>query len=156
MLPWYEIDEIHDDLIKFVILIAQYNDQFIVIRNKKRGGWEIPGGNRELGETLLFAATRELYEETGAIQFDLEPFGITTLNGNHGMVFFAEVHHMTDLPDYEIEEIKFVDHLPEGLNFGEMFNTAFTKWNEYSQKNTNRHSIDVENLFNDEGMRRYV
>lgn len=147
MIPWYELNEVHDDLIKFVILIAEFNDQLIIIRNKKRGGWEIPGGNRELGESLLFTASRELYEETGATRFDLEAFGVTMLNGNHGMVFFAGIHQIADLPDYEIDEIKFVDQLPEGLNFGNMFYTALSKWNEYSRKNTQKHSIDIKDLY---------
>lgn len=156
MIPWYELNEINNDLIKFVILIAEFNDQLIIIRNKKRGGWEIPGGNREPGESLLFTASRELYEETGATQFELEAFGITMLNGNHGMVFFAGIESMSDLPNYEIDEIKFVDQLPEGLNFGEMFYTVLNKWNKYSRKNTQQHSIDIKDLFDDVGKNKYV
>jgi 8-oxo-dGTP diphosphatase len=88
MLQWYELNDIKDELIRFVVLVTEYKGRLVIIRNKKRGGWEIPGGNREEGETLLAAATRELFEETGAVLFDLEPFGIYQRNGSYGMIFF--------------------------------------------------------------------
>ncbi|WP_182301361.1 NUDIX domain-containing protein [Cohnella cholangitidis] len=143
MYQWHELSEIDHELVKFVVLIAQYNNQFIIVKNSKRGGWEIPGGNREPGEPLFTAASRELYEETGAIQSDLEPFGIYMWNGNYGMVFFAEIHLMAELPAYEIEEVKEVDQLPEGLNFGEMFYFVHRKWTEYEHKNTQTRRMDI-------------
>jgi len=114
---WYEIDQINQDKIKYVIILATYKARYIIIKNKKRGGWEIPGGNRETGESILAAASRELFEETGAYNFDIEPYGVYELNGSFGVVFFSNVLELTDLPDYGIEEIKFVEELPENLNF---------------------------------------
>ncbi|MFR7445451.1 MAG: NUDIX domain-containing protein [Sellimonas intestinalis] len=35
--------------------------------------YEVPGGHREAGETIDETARRELYEETGATDFDLFP-----------------------------------------------------------------------------------
>lgn len=35
--------------------------------------WSFRGGHREPGETILETAERELYEETGAIDFEIEP-----------------------------------------------------------------------------------
>jgi 8-oxo-dGTP diphosphatase len=146
MIQWHELTEIDHELVKFVVLVTHYNNQWIIIKNSKRGGWEIPGGNREPGEPLLTAAGRELFEETGAIKFDLEPFGIYQWNGNYGMVFFANIERMAELPDYEIEEIKAVDRLPEGLNFGDMFYILHRKWNEYKHKNTRKQSIDISDI----------
>ena len=107
-------------------LLRKYNNQFIIINNKKRGGWEVPGGTREIGETILYTASRELYEETGAVRFGLTPFGIYQLNESFGMVFFAEVEEMSTLPGFEIEEIKFEDDLPEGMNFGDFVITSYS------------------------------
>jgi 8-oxo-dGTP diphosphatase len=74
---WYELNEIDHESIKFAVIIAKFNNQFIIIKNKKRGGWEIPGGNREIGESILHTASRELFEETGAVRLELTPFGIS-------------------------------------------------------------------------------
>jgi hypothetical protein len=134
MIQWYAMDDVSHDLIKFVILLAEYKGQLVIIKNPKRGGWEIPGGTREPGEQLLATARRELYEETGATQSEFEAFGILRWNGSFGMVFHAKILEMAKLPSYEIEEVKLVDRLPDGLNFGEMFYTVFDKWNEYRHR----------------------
>ena len=38
-----------------------------------KGQWPFPGGKIEPGETPLMAAKRELYEESGAVDFKIEP-----------------------------------------------------------------------------------
>jgi 8-oxo-dGTP diphosphatase len=131
---WYEWNEIDQDLMKFAVIIARFNGQFVIIKNRKRGGWEIPGGNREPGEAISDTARRELYEETGAIQFEIAPFGIYLWRGSYGMVFAAEIKEFASLPNYEIEEMKFVDSLPEGLNFGDMFYLFVEKWIAYTEQ----------------------
>ncbi|AZS16573.1 NUDIX hydrolase [Paenibacillus lutimineralis] len=146
MRQWYELNEINHDLLKFAVLIAKYNNQFIIINNEKRGGWEVPGGTREIGETILHTASRELYEETGAVRFELTPFGIYQLNGSFGMVFFAEVEEMSTLPGFEIEEIKFEDDLPEGMNFGDLYYSSYDRWNERKDKRLEKYAIDIKNL----------
>lgn len=85
MSKWYELDEINHERIKFAIVLAKFNDQFIVVNNRKRGGWEIPGGNREPGDSILYTASRELFEETGSIRFNITPFGVYEWNGSFKM-----------------------------------------------------------------------
>ena len=72
------------------------------------------------------AAKRELYEETGAVDFDIEPlcdyYMNATVNGNHyignGQVYFATVHALGKLPEYsEMEKIELFDSFPEELTF---------------------------------------
>lgn len=146
MTQWFEINEVNQELIKFVVIITEYNNQIIIIKNKKRGAWEFPGGTREPGEALLITASRELFEETGAARFDIEPFGIYQMDGSYGMVYFAEVKELGDLPNYEIDEIKFVNNLPEGMSFGEMFYIFYDKWSEYRSKNSQKQSINIKDI----------
>lgn len=60
---WYGLEEIAADEIKYVVMITEYQNQLVIIRNKKRDLWELPGGKRENDEDLIHAASRELYEE---------------------------------------------------------------------------------------------
>jgi len=143
---WFELDEVDHELMKFAVVIATFRDQYIIIYNKKREGWEIPGGSREPGESIVQTAIRELYEETGAVQFEIMPFGIYEWNGSCGMVFYAKVEQLNALPAFEIEAIKFEDVLPEGMNFGEMFYIFNEKWMERKNKRHRQYSIDIRNI----------
>jgi len=48
-----------------VYTIAFLNDEFFMIYNPKRKGWEMPGGHIEPGEQIKEAAEREFLEESG-------------------------------------------------------------------------------------------
>ena len=63
--------KVDDDKLKFVVIVSRYQNKWIFCKHKQRDTYEIPGGHREAGETILEAAKRELYEETGAIKFQL-------------------------------------------------------------------------------------
>ena len=49
------------------VIVFRDKDVLLVKRNKdpNKGFWSIPGGKQILGETLVEAAQRELFEETG-------------------------------------------------------------------------------------------
>ncbi|MFX3649380.1 MAG: NUDIX domain-containing protein [Paenibacillus sp.] len=146
MSQWFELDELDPELSKFAVVISKYNHQFIIIKNRKRGGWEIPGGNKEIGETILHTASRELYEETGAMRFELTPYGVYEWNGSFGMVFYAEVISLGSLPDSEIDEILLVDVLPEGMNFGDMFYLFSDRWNGLEKYELKKYTIEITHL----------
>ena len=53
--------------LKFAVIIAKAHGKWVFCRHRQRDTYELPGGHREAGESILDAATRELQEETGAV-----------------------------------------------------------------------------------------
>ncbi|WFA10484.1 NUDIX domain-containing protein [Tissierella sp. Yu-01] len=90
----------------------------------------MPGGHREVDETILDTAKRELQEETGAIEFEIQPISVYSVtgknrvnsNGNEtfGMLFYAEIHSFKDMLEDEIEKIEFFSDLPSNLTYPEI------------------------------------
>ena len=114
-------DEAADDLLKFAVIIARKDGKWIFCKHKERDTYELPGGHRERGETILEAARRELQEETGAVDFTMEPVciysvkGKTRVNQNaeeetYGMLYVADVFALSEIHS-EIEKIIVTDQL---------------------------------------------
>ncbi|MDN3956004.1 YjjG family noncanonical pyrimidine nucleotidase [Sporolactobacillus laevolacticus] len=116
--------DIDDAQIKFAVIMARYRDQWIFCRHQSRDTYEIPGGKREPGETIEDAATRELFEETGAIGFDLKQIAVYSVERDryfsYGMLYFSDVKELSELPKLEIAEISFHKVLPEPLTYPEI------------------------------------
>ena len=93
-------DSIDDSMLEFAVIIAKHNGKWVFCKHRERCTWEVPGGHREQGEDILETAKRELYEETGAINFEINPICIYSVtapdnfNGKEtfGKLFFAEIH----------------------------------------------------------------
>ena len=66
-------DEADDSLLKFAVIIAKTNNKWAFCKHRERNTHEVPGGHREDGESIMDTAKRELYEETGAIEYTLKP-----------------------------------------------------------------------------------
>ena len=81
LLPYDPEDTVQDSSIGFAVAAAKYQGKWILCRHKKRQTWECPGGHREAGETPVEAAKRELFEETGAVDFSLKPVCVYRLGG---------------------------------------------------------------------------
>ena len=114
-------DEAAGDLLKFAVIIARKDGKWIFCKHKERDTYELPGGHRERGETILEAARRELQEETGAVDFTMEPVciysvkGKTRVNQNaeeetYGMLYVADVFSLGEIHS-EIEKIMVTEHL---------------------------------------------
>ena len=123
-------DNIDDDLLKFAVIIAKYEDKWVFCKHRERDTFEIPGGHREPGENIEETARRELYEETGALEFSIEPVCVYSVTGKNrvsatgeetfGMLYFAEIESFSDELQSEMECIKLFEMLPEKLTYPEI------------------------------------
>ena len=100
-----------------VVCVCRYQGKYLFSYNKKREGWEIPGGHIEEGETWEEAAKREMYEETGATKIQLTPICVYSIS-SYGLLCFCEILELETLPEeYEMSEILLSDDLPDNLTF---------------------------------------
>lgn len=115
-------DSIDDRLLKFAVIISKYNGKWVFCKHKERNTYEIPGGHREAGEKIDETAKRELIEETGAIDFTINPVCVYSVTGKNrvnengeetfGMLYYAEIRSFSKKLNSEIEYIKLFDELP--------------------------------------------
>lgn len=77
----------------FVYAIAFVDDMFVMVKNRLRGTWEMPGGKVEKGEHETDAIKREFSEETG---MKFIPIAKTRLSA--GVVFFGYAEVMGSWP----------------------------------------------------------
>lgn len=115
-------EEIEDSFLKFAVIIAKKDGKFIFCKHKERETYEIPGGHREPGESVFEAAKRELYEETGAVGYEIRPICVYSVlkdgcDESFGMLYFAEVKELEAELHSEIEKIVLMDALPEGWTY---------------------------------------
>ena len=108
---------------KYVVVLSTCSGKLMLSRHKWRTTWETQGGHVEPGETPMEAARRELYEESGAIRYDICALcdywagDEITGEGATGMVFHAEIHELGEIPESEMAEVRLFDGLPENLTY---------------------------------------
>ena len=115
----------------YVVMLSRYQDKFLLSRHKNRTTWEMQGGHIEAGETPEAAAKRELFEESGAISFNLVPLcdycGEEPGKNNYGvgMVFRADINELGIMPESEMAETGLFDKLPDNLTYPEITSSIF-------------------------------
>ena len=109
---------------------------WLYTRHRNRTTWETAGGHIEPGETPLDCAKRELYEETGATEFYINPafdYAVHTDSGlSYGQVFFADVETIGELPpESEMAEVRLFSDLPENLTYPQITPILFTEMKKW-------------------------
>ena len=122
---FYKPEKVEDKILEFAVIASRYQDKWVYCCHKERSTWEIPGGHREIGETIEETAYRELAEETGAIDAEIKVVAAYEVEKNgqqsYGMLFWANIYNLGYLPkDSEIEKIQLFDTLPENLTYPEI------------------------------------
>ncbi|MCI8442716.1 MAG: NUDIX domain-containing protein [Provencibacterium sp.] len=106
---------------KYVVVFSVYKGELLFSRHRQRETWETQGGHIEPGETPLEAARRELFEESGAADFDIYPLfdyhAWDEEGSSNGVVFAALIRRLNPLPESEMAEIRPFSSLPQALTY---------------------------------------
>lgn len=121
-LAQYPALNVSDENLKWAVIVSRYQHQWLLVKHKQRETLESPGGKREAGESILACAKRELFEETGAIEFELTPMQTYAIELNSGelsfgQLFFAEITQLGLLPESEIERISLFADIPNNHTY---------------------------------------
>lgn len=121
-------DTIDDELLTFAVIIAKTDGKWVFCKHRERDTYEVPGGRREPGETILETAKRELWEETGATHFTIKPVCVYSVKGktrinksdsdiSYGMLYVADIISLEEELHSEIEKIMITDELVDNWTY---------------------------------------
>lgn len=118
-------DTTDDSLLKFAVIVAKSNGKWVFCKHKERDTYECPGGHREAGENIDDTAKRELYEETGAIDYTIQPvcvYSVTAPNNfdgkeTFGKLYCAQIKSFEGELHSEIERVELFEDLPTNWTY---------------------------------------
>ncbi|TDK24435.1 NUDIX domain-containing protein [Luteimonas aestuarii] len=107
-----------------VLVVAWHDDRLLLVHNRRRGVWELPGGFVDPGEDPETSARRELFEESGQsaeVLASTASFTLARADGTllRGLVYATTLRQPAAFTaNVEIDAIDFwpSDHLPEPLS----------------------------------------
>ncbi len=120
----------------YSVIAARYAGKWLFVRHHNRLAWEIPGGHIENDESPYDTARRELMEETGSVEFNLNCVATYSVEKDgtigYGSLFFAEVTKLGTLPgNSEIAETALMGNLPDNLTYHDIQPHLFRKVIEF-------------------------
>ncbi|MCU0455476.1 MAG: NUDIX domain-containing protein [Bacteroidales bacterium] len=129
---FFDPEFVPEGKLTYSVIAASFRGEWLFVKHRLRDTWEIPGGHIEEGESSSEAASRELTEETGALDFDLECVATYSVEKEgktgYGRLYFAEVKRSGAInDDSEIEEVMLSDHLPNDLTYPDIQPGLFLK-----------------------------
>ena len=121
-------EQVDDELLKFAVIISKTDGKWVFCKHKARDTYEVPGGHREIGETIYETAERELREETGAIDFNISPICVYSVTGktrvnekdddeSFGMLFYADIFSFAKALHSEMEKIVITHDLVDNWTY---------------------------------------
>ena len=121
-------EQVEDELLKFAVIISKTDGKWVFCKHKARNTYEVPGGHREIGESILETAERELKEETGAVDFNILPICVYSVKRkmsddesygeeSFGMLFFANILSFEKELHSEIEKIIITPELVDNWTY---------------------------------------
>lgn len=121
-------EQVEDELLKFAVIISKTDGKWVFCKHKTRDTYEVPGGHREMGETIFETAERELREETGAIDFNISPICVYSVKGktkvnekiddeSYGMLFYANIFSFEKELHSEMEKIIVTNDLVDNWTY---------------------------------------
>ena len=121
-------EQVEDELLKFAVIISKTDGKWVFCKHKTRDTYEVPGGHREMGETIFETAERELREETGAIDFNISPICVYSVKGktkvnekiddeSFGMLFYANIFSFEKELHSEMEKIIVTNDLVDNRTY---------------------------------------
>ncbi|MGM0881834.1 MAG: NUDIX domain-containing protein [Bacillota bacterium] len=88
------------------LIVVKCQEKYLLMLNKWRMAWELPGGIIEQGETARECVVRELLEETnqkvndvefkGLMKFDLQPSFHGPKRMEYGALYYCELDNLVD------------------------------------------------------------
>ncbi|OAS19902.1 NUDIX domain-containing protein [Paenibacillus oryzisoli] len=109
-----------------VLIFAFYQGKLVLVRHKDRG-WELPGGTREEGESIIQTVIREMHEEAGGELDAIERIGQYLIYEENHLVFvkniyISKVSTLNELPaGFETDGVMLLDVVPKQ---GEIMNDS--------------------------------
>lgn len=133
-----DVTAVEDELLKYAVIVSRYQEKWIYCKHKERDTWEIPGGRRELEEPILDTAKRELFEESGALDYEFTPvcaYCVTNDTKSYGLLCYANIHSFGQLPASEIERIQLFENEPDALTYPHIQPFLFVKIKNWLTEN---------------------
>lgn len=120
-------EDIKDELLEFAVIIAKTEGKWVFCKHRERDTYEVPGGHREPGEEIYDTAKRELYEETGALDFEITPICVYSVvrdesreDESFGMLYYADIMSFEPELHSEIEKILITEELVDNWTYPEI------------------------------------